>query len=128
VSASVRVTGLDELQAVLKRAAAEVPDRGEKVVSKGALAVKNDARDLITGYAHLPHYPKSIGYDLDREDVMTSVATIGPDKESRQGPLGGILEFGSVNNQPLPHLNPALDFEEPKLADAAGDLGVELLT
>lgn len=117
---------LSDLADDLRRAAADVLDEGEKVVSKGALNVKNEARDRISGRAHLPHYPSSISYDLDRDGASVT-AHIGPDKERRQGPLGNLIEFGSIHNDPIPHLNPALDNEEPRFERAVGDLGARLL-
>lgn len=117
---------LTDLAADLRRAGDDVLDEGEKVVSKGALNVKTEARDLISGRAHLPHYPFSIGYDIDRDEGSIT-AHIGPDKDLSQGPLGTILENGSIHNAPIPHLNPALDNEEPRFERAAGELGERLL-
>lgn len=111
----------------LKQAAESVADQTEKVVSKGALNVKKDAKDIISGRAHLPHYPNSITYDIERAEGEIR-AQIGPDKEKRQGPLGNILEYGSVNNAPIPHLSPALDLEEPRFERALADLGETLLS
>lgn len=114
----------DDLRDVAERALEE----GRKVVQKGALNVKSDARDLITGYAHLPHYPKSITYDTDVDAGAGAItAHIGPDKDKRQGPLGNLIEFGSIHNGPLPHLNPALDAEETRFERAVADLGQRLL-
>ena len=118
---------LAEWAADLQHAADTVLDEAEKVISKGSLNVKNEARDLISGRAHLPHYPQSITYDIDR-DAVSVTGTIGPDKDLLQGPLGTIIENGSVNNAPIPHLNPALDNEEPRTVNAAEDLGERLLS
>lgn len=110
----------------LQHAVDTVDDEAEKVVSKGSLNIKNEARDLISGRAHLPHYPHAITYDLERgEGSVTGI--IGPDKDLSQGPLGNILEDGSINNPPIPHLAPALDNEEPRFVTAAEDLGEQLL-
>lgn len=98
----------------------------EAVVTKGALNIKKDAAQRISGHAHAPHYPKSISYDVKR--TMGGIeAEIGPDKNRRQGALGNILEFGTSKNAPLPHLGPALDAEEPKYVKALEDLMVDLL-
>jgi hypothetical protein len=110
----------------LRHAADTVLDEGEKVVKKGAGNVKDEARDRVRGYAHLPHYPSSITYDVHRGAHEVS-AQIGPDKDRRQGPLGNIIEYGTVNNAPIPHLGPALDVEEPRFARAVADLGEHLL-
>jgi hypothetical protein len=55
------------------------------------------------------------------------VGEIGPDSNKLQGGLGRLLENGSVNNPPYPHLSPALDLEEPKFARYLEELGVKLL-
>lgn len=96
------------------------------VVSKGALNVKTSAARRISGHPHLPSYPQSISYDLFT--LPGSVrAEIGPDKDKRQGALGNIPEFGTVNNAPLPHLGPALEEEAPRFERALADLGARLL-
>lgn len=118
---------LNDLAADLLRAAETVPDRAERVVSRGALNIKRDARARISGHPrHLPHYPSSITYDIDRAGSSVT-ASIGPDKDLTQGPLGNLIEYGSVNNAPIPHLAPAHDAEEPRFVAAAGDLGEQLL-
>lgn len=80
---------------------------------RGAWQVKQDAQKRASGLAHAPHYPRAITYDV-RVAANAIIAEIGPDKSKPQGPLGNILEFGTVNNPPHPHLAPALDKETPK--------------
>lgn len=99
------------------QAARELGEEVRKVVSRAALNIKNDARDRISGARHLPHYPRSISYDVE-ETGDGPAAEIGPDHNRSQGPLGNLLEYGSVNNAPIPHLAPALDEEEPRFARA----------
>lgn len=119
---------LADLAADLRNAGDDVLDEGRKIVQKGALNVKTEARQLISGRAHLPHYPSSITYDTAIDHGGGSItAHIGPDKDKSQGPLGTILENGSIHNAPIPHLNPALDNEEPRFERAAGELGERLL-
>lgn len=96
------------------------------VVSKGALNVKDDARRLISGHPRSRHYPATIGYDLE-VNGSEICAEIGPDKDRRQGALGNILEFGTSNNAPIPHLGPALDLEEPRFGDAVADAAARAL-
>lgn len=98
----------------------------EKVVEKGALNIKKDAAQRISGHPHAPHYPKSISYDV-RRTFGGIEAEIGPDKGRMQGALGNILEYGTSKNAPLPHLAPALDAEEPKYVKALEDLLDNLL-
>lgn len=126
MSVRVDTSELDGLIRDLAEADRDAPKQGRQVVSKGALNVKDDAKDRASGLAHAPYYPQAIGYDLNTTGDVTS-AEVGPDKGKRQGALGNILEYGTRNNAPIPHLGPALDDEEPRLADAAGRLGAELL-
>jgi hypothetical protein len=107
---------LFELGRRLRAAAALAPDKCLEIVKKGAQDVKKDWAGRMRGrekHGHIPHLPKSIGYDV-RETVHGAIATVGPNKESRQGPLAHLLEFGSVNN--APHLDGAgaLLTEAPK--------------
>lgn len=110
----------------LRHAGQVVDDEAEKVVSKGALNIKDGAREIISGRAHLPHYPYTIGYDLDRVEGSVE-AQIGADREKFQGTLLDVLEHGSVNNAPIPHYAPATDAEEPRFERAAADMGEHLL-
>lgn len=120
------VTGLDEWIAQLDKAQSQALPQAEAILAKGALNVKNSAMRRVSGHAHSPAYPRTIGYDMYHLPGSAR-ARIGPDKGRRQGALGNILEFGTVNNAPIPHLGPALTEEGPKFERALGDLGVELL-
>lgn len=127
-----KVTGMQELLSDLEKAAKEAVTQTRKVVAKGALNVKKDARRILAatptlrGKEYIPHYPGSITYET-RASGTTVTAEIGPDKDRKQGPLGNLIEYGSINNAPLPHLSPALDLEEPRLADQLQEMGAALL-
>lgn len=110
----------------LDKVISAVPDEAAKVVEKGALNIKNDARQRVTGLKHAPAYPRSITYDTFR-DLRGPLAEIGPDKNKRQGALGNLIEYGSVNNPPRPHMRPAAEAEQPKFEKAMEDLGARLL-
>lgn len=125
------VTGMEELLADLKKASEEAVAQTRKVVSKGALNIKKDAKRIVSvggryGGIYIPHYPSSITYETKASGTVVS-AEIGPDKARKQGPLGNIIEYGSIHNAPLPHLSPALDLEEPGFADALEEMGAKLL-
>jgi hypothetical protein len=90
-------------------------------LEKGALNIKKDAQRRIRGLAHARAYPNSITYDV-HDGLRGPFAEIGPDKEKRQGALGNLLEYGSVNNPPHPHVRPAADREEPRFAKAVQEL------
>lgn len=107
-------------------AADKLMDEAKPVVSKGCLNIKNDARRRVDGYAHLPQYPRSITYDVTRTGGVVT-GEVGPDKNKRQGPLGNLIEYGSINNAPIPHLAPALDAEEPRFVRALEDMAERLL-
>ncbi|MGW3854738.1 hypothetical protein [Micromonospora arida] len=123
---SVEEYGFRELAADLASAAEAAPDEAEKVVKKGALNVKNGAVRRVRGLSNLPHYPRAIGYDVTRAGSVTE-AIVGPDTDKLQGSLGHIVELGSVNSAPHPHMMPAADEEEPKFTKAMEDLAVRLV-
>jgi hypothetical protein len=117
---------LDRLVADLDKAVSRVPDEAEKVVAKGALNIKNGAQRRIGRPAHAPAYGSSITYDM-RTGSGGPEAEIGPDKSRRQGALGNILEFGTINSSPIPHVRPAVDEELPRFERAMEDLAEKAL-
>lgn len=121
----IDASDVHQLHEVLVRAAGVAPKEARKVVGKGALQIKNDARRRIAGHRSAPAYPYAIGYDT-HETMTGAWAEIGPDKDKRQGALGNILEFGTVKNPPIPHMRPAADAEEPKFAKAMEALAVKV--
>lgn len=122
-------TGLDELAADLQFAADHAVEEVKKVVGAGSNNVKKDAQRIIrerSKRGYLPHYPRAIGYTVSVRGQVV-VGEIGPESTKLQGGLGRLLENGSVNNAPIPHLSPALDIEEPKFARYLEELGAKLL-
>ncbi|MFV2094826.1 hypothetical protein ACFHW1_04955 [Micromonospora sp. LOL_014] len=110
----------------LDEAVSAAPEEATKVVAKGALNIKNGARQRRAGSRWAPAYPASIGYDM-MQGLRGPVAEIGPDKLKRQGALGNILEFGTIHNAPEPHIRPAVDEEIPRYERAMTDLAARLL-
>jgi hypothetical protein len=113
----VDLTQLIKLSDDLAAAPARMQAAVTPVVKRGAYNIKKDAFWLIQsmlrrGYASA--YPYSISYDVYPEGKAV-IAEIGPDKDKPQGALGNLIEFGSANNAPLPHLMPAGELETPKL-------------
>lgn len=106
----------------LDRARAVAMVDAVKVVTKAAVNVKADARQRVSGLAHAPAYPYSIGFDAVRNTSLFATTVVGPDKGKRQGALGNILEYGTVKNAPVPHLGPAAETEEPRFLKAMNDL------
>lgn len=125
----MNIVDLTEVR-ILANDLADAPNRivaaVEPVVSKGALNIKKDAVRLITGHPRSRHYPRTISYDIEING-REICAEIGPDKERMQGALGNILEFGTSNNAPIPHLGPALILEEPRFPDAVVDAAARTL-
>ena len=113
-------------QMVAEFARREVEPQAAEFDAKGALNIKTDARRRVTGLAHAPAYPRAITYD-SHETPTGAWAEIGPDKERRQGALGNLLEYGSVHNQPRPHMAPAAKAEAPRFEKAMQDLAVKAL-
>jgi hypothetical protein len=120
------VKGIEEWIADLEAADAELLDKTEKVVGRGMFNIKRDWKARWTGYAHIPHLPNAINYDVTRHGDDIS-GEVGPDKNKRQGPLGNLIEFGSENNAPIPGGLPALAAEEPKFTNALADMLEKLL-
>lgn len=121
--------GLTELEADLKKAIKEAIPAAKKITGKGSLNIKRHAQRIIKGASrrgYLPHYPRAITYDVKASGTTVS-SEIGPDSSKKQGGLGKLLENGSINNAPIPHLNPALDAEEHIFYGYMEDLGEQLL-
>lgn len=116
----VTVEGAQELAAAWDASADRADDELRRVVSKGALNIKNATRAKWAGHRHAPTLAAAVSYDLDEEGGALG-AEIGPVKEATGGgPLGTIYEYGTQRTAPQPALNPALDAEEPRFEEAAG--------
>jgi hypothetical protein len=113
---------VDSLAAQLRRAGSEALTREvEAVVKRGAVNVKKDwranAKETAGSAARV--YPYSITFDgPTRLPGHRIEAEIGPDKGKRQGALGNLLEYGSVNNPPHNDGKRAADKEQDKFAEA----------
>jgi hypothetical protein len=125
----VKVTGLEDLSEDLQKAITNAIPDAKKIAGKGALNVKKEAQRIIKANSprgYLKHYPKAISYDVEANGGVIT-AEIGPKSERLQGGLGPLIENGSVNNAPIPHLNPALDLEENTFYGYMEELGEKLL-
>jgi len=111
----------------LGRAVLLKPKEVRASLFKGGINIKARAREIIAGAlskkSAVPHYPSSITF-AQEDRGMTVV--VGPDNNKRQGPLGHFLEYGGVDQAPIPHLQPAFDEELPRaeaaLSKIAGDI------
>ncbi len=119
----IDVSDLTAWEHDLEKVAVTVVPKMEAIVTKGALNVKNGARDLAKQIGpHARIYPYSISYDVTTEGLKVE-AEIGPDKDKPQGALGNLLQYGSSKNPPHDHLGPPLDAEAPRLEQYAATLG-----
>jgi hypothetical protein len=114
-----------------KAARRNIKPEVRKVVSKGALNIKNGWRRRWSGHPTIKHLPQTIAYNIrDGADVVS--AEIGPQRGRRQAPLAHLIEFGNTEygtlaNAPIPGGKPELDDEAPKFERALADLGERLL-
>jgi hypothetical protein len=121
---------LERLLTDLNDASVKIGPAVRAVVSKGALNVRRDAKNAFEDQRvgnYLPLYGSSITYDLDTVGHVTT-AVIGPESGKPQGSFGGVVEYGSPTSPAMPHLNPALDAEEPRFVDQVGDAAVRALS
>jgi hypothetical protein len=121
--------GFNEIINRLQRARDEAVGETKKVVGKGCSNIKKQAQATIRSAStrgYLPHYPRSIRYEVTARGFVIT-GELGPDNIRPQGGLGRLLEFGSVNNAPIPHLSPALDAEAPKFQRHMQEMANRLL-
>lgn len=113
ISIRLETSGLHEMVADLGRAMTLAPVAVRKAVEVTSRTIKDDARARARGIGpHAKLYPSSIGYDITIDTPVLVQSEIGPDKGGPQGPLGTILENGSIHNPPHPHIGPAADAAE----------------
>lgn len=112
---------IDKLAVDIAGAGVRATVRMVPVVTKGALNIKTEARELAPHGPRTRAYPHSITYDVNIRGASIE-AEIGPDKGLPQGPLGNILEYGTATTAPQPHLQPAFDHEVPRFEEAAADV------
>lgn len=113
-------------EAALRKAGRAAKTGAKGVVSKGSLNIKNQAQRIAPGATYARLYRKSIAYDITVTAEYVE-GEIGPTPGRPQWGLGNLLEYGSVNNQPHPHLEPSLDAEESRFEAAAEDLAEDLI-
>lgn len=117
---------LDTLVDDVGQARKRIQEDGRRIVSKGSFNIKKDWRDRWRGHPHIPRLPFDITYDVTAR-VAHITGEIGPDKERGQGPLGNIIEFGTINNAPIPGGLPALKAEEPNFVAACERLAEKIV-
>lgn len=121
---SADISELLAWERVLLAAGADAMDEGAKIVEKGSLNIKNQAREMAPR-GHVPAYAASIRYDITSGADWVE-GEIGP-TGGGQARLGVVLEYGSPTSPPHPHHEPALDAEEPRFYAACEDLAAKLV-
>lgn len=109
---------LDQLARDLETNVDVLAPEVNRVIERGALNIRREARKLVRAQiteTFLPHYARSITYDIDVAPGRYAEAEIGPDAGKPQGGMGPGVEYGSVHTGPKPHLHPAYEAELPRL-------------
>jgi hypothetical protein len=126
MSFDVVTEGLDEWLGALAKAEVEVDDKTQRVVGMGCLKIKKDWARMWTGYAHIPHLPRAINYDVFHVGADIH-GEVGPDRAKPQGGLGSYIAYGTPTSGPIAGPFPAADAEEPRFINAIGDMAEKLL-
>lgn len=127
-SFSVDLSQIKALEQSLRDAEADVVGEMRNIVNRGAFSVKKDWQRRWSGHQHIRGLPHTITYDTTVTGD-TAAAEIGPDKNrGGQAPLAHLIEYGSVNNPPLPGGAPALEAEAPKFEAAIAAKAEKLVT
>jgi hypothetical protein len=114
----MKVTGLNEFVLELDKATSQMLPEVAKVVGYGCNSIKKDWAGRWGSLGkHLPSLARSISYDVFYWPGRI-IGQVGPDINRRQGPLGGVAEFGTPTSAPHPGGAPALDAEAPKFEAA----------
>lgn len=116
---------LDRWSHDIQAATVAADESAKGIVAKGSLNIKNEARANAPRGPHTPTYYLSISYDT-RTGNGWAEGEIGPAHGRPQWGLGNLLEYGGPYNAPQPHLEPALDHEEPRFYAAAEELAAAL--
>jgi hypothetical protein len=93
------------------------------ITNMAGLRVKTEWRRSWSGLRHAPSLADAITYDLTSRGMAVHEVEVGPDKDRRQGALGNLIEFGSINNPPHPAGLRAALREEPRFVRAAERAG-----
>jgi len=108
---------LESLAADFAAAAGLVEPASLVVVERAAAAIRDDWRAAWTFGAGttVPYLAAAVTSEAGLLPGVGAWAEIGPDNSLEQGPLGDLLEFGSVHNAPRPGGGPAVLKETPLL-------------
>jgi hypothetical protein len=93
---------VDRLRALLRGADRRIRTDTRQAVETTAKQIQRDWRRAWSGHPHIPHLPAAIQIEIKTIALRGIEAKVGINKAMKQGPFGHIIEFGSVNNGPLP--------------------------
>ena len=113
------MSDIDDLVRDLEHGAKTLAAETLAATEKAMLAVRDAARDAAPKDSGA--YAQSITAEVE-EQGGTVVGEVGPDARLPHGNLGAILEFGTVNMGPRPHLRPAHDREVTGWENTLGDV------
>lgn len=108
MSLGIVVVGVDTLAADMLSSTPVLAAKAATAAAVTARKIQQSARGRVGGHRHIPRYPTSITYDVYGGPFFVE-AEIGPDKDRAQGPLGNLLEYGSIHNAPIEHLGVSLE-------------------
>ncbi len=111
---------------LLVDAAGVAPVEARKVVAKGALNIKTDARRRRAGSAYFPLLTRAITYE-SHETRTGGYAEVGPEQDRPQGDMAHIPEFGALKTPPEPYMRPAAEAELPRFEKAMEAIAVRPL-
>jgi hypothetical protein len=111
----------------LEKATAVAPAESAKVVFVGALNIKKDARQRISGHPYFRRLPYAIDFDPITTTSRAAYTEVGVNHGRSQGKLGNIPEYGSPTLAPMPYMRPAVEAELPKFVKVMDDLAVKAL-
>lgn len=120
---TVRVRGITEWSDRFIAGRRDAGREFRSITNVAALHVKTSWKASWAGLRHAPSLSDAITYDLKSFGAGRHEAEIGPDKMRRQGALGNLIEFGSINNPPHPAAARAALREEPRFVRAAERAG-----
>ena len=124
----IDTSGFDDFAGDIRAAEAEIGAGIPKVLSKGALNVKNDWRDALKASTSFKGIAHSVSYDTRTGQGWTE-AEIGPDNARYPaGNLANIAHFGGARGGgTVADPQKFLDAEEPRLTKALDDLIAQAL-
>lgn len=95
----------DKLAADLGSAGRRDGKKIRQAIEVTARKVKDGWADKLKGEPHLPHAPRTIGYDIladPGKDVSTISAEIGAERGKLQAPIVTVIEFGAPSRNLTP--------------------------